>query len=79
MVYQDGISSFEELLQKDGSVKIHHRNFQFLATEMYKVTKGIGPAFMKEIFAKTQMHLLRTHMHTLVLNPSSIIQLITRK
>ena len=36
MVYQDEISSFDELLQKDWSVKIHHRNLQFLATEMYK-------------------------------------------
>ena len=52
MVYQDEISSFEELLQKDGSVTIHHRNLQFLATEMYKVAKGMGPAFMEEIFMK---------------------------
>ena len=52
MVYQDEISSFEELLQKDGYAKIHHRNLQFLATEMYKVRKGIGPGFMKEIVAK---------------------------
>ena len=52
MVYHDEISSFEELLQKDGSVKIRHRNLQFLATEMYKVTKGIGPAFMKDFCKK---------------------------
>ena len=52
MVYQDEISSFIELLQKDRSVRNHHRNLQYLATEMYKVTKGIGLAFMKEIFAK---------------------------
>ena len=52
MVYQDEISSFEEILQKDGSVRIHHRNLQFMAIEMYKVAKGIGPAFMQEIFEK---------------------------
>ena len=52
MVYQDEISSFDELLQKDWSVRIHHRNLQFMAIEMYKVAKGIGPAFMQEIFEK---------------------------
>ena len=52
MVYQDDISSFEELLQIDESVTIHSRNLQFLATEMYKVMRGIGPAFMEEMFAK---------------------------
>ena len=52
MVYQDENSSFEELLRKDGSVTIHHRNLQFLATEMYKVTKGIGPALMQDIFMR---------------------------
>ena len=31
MVYLDEISSFEELLNKDGSVNVHHRNFQLLA------------------------------------------------
>ena len=58
MVHQDDISSFEELLQKDASVTTHHRNLQFLATVMYKVMKGIGPAFMEEIFAKKPK---RTH------------------
>ena len=52
MIYQDENSSFEDLLRKNGSVNIHHRNLQFLATEMYKVTKGIGPAFMQEIFTR---------------------------
>ena len=52
MVYLDETSSFEELLRKDGSVTIHHRNLHSLSIEMFKVFKGIGPVFMKEIFAK---------------------------
>ena len=43
MIYLDETSTFEELLEKDGSVTIHHRNLQFLATEMFKVTQGMDP------------------------------------
>ena len=32
----DKKSSCEELLEKDGSVSIHHKNIQALATKMYK-------------------------------------------
>ena len=42
MVYNDDTSTFEELLDKDGSVTIHHRNLQLLATEMYKLKNGIS-------------------------------------
>ena len=52
MIYQDENSSFTELLRKGGSVTIHDRNLQFLATELYKVVKGIGPPFMEEIFSR---------------------------
>ena len=36
MVYSDSNSSFEQLLEKSGSVSIHHRNLQILAIEIYK-------------------------------------------
>ena len=52
IIYRDEISSFEELLRKDGSVTIHHRNLQFLATEMFKVNRGMSPAFMNNVFPK---------------------------
>ena len=35
--YQDNTSTFQELLNKDNSVSIHHRNLQLLATEMFKI------------------------------------------
>ena len=50
MVYRDEKSSFAELLTKDGSVTVHHRNLQFLVIEMYKVYKGIAPSIMSDIF-----------------------------
>ena len=35
IVHNDKQPSFNELLEKDGSVSIHMRNIQILATEMY--------------------------------------------
>ena len=49
-VYQDETSTFEELLTKDKSVTIHHRNIQFLAIELYKVKNGDVPYLLKNIF-----------------------------
>ena len=54
MVYLDEISSFEELLTKDGSVTIHHRNLQVLAIEMFKVIKGMAPTFMNDILSRNE-------------------------
>ena len=42
-VYGDNKYSFEELRQKGKSMKIHHKNLQVLATEIYKVTHGVSP------------------------------------
>jgi len=50
ITYGDRISTFEELLVKDNSVSIHHRNLQVLATEIYKVINNIAPKFVNEIF-----------------------------
>ena len=50
IAYQDSSSSFEDLLCKDGSFTIHHRNIQRLAIEMYKVYYGISNELMKLVF-----------------------------
>ena len=50
IVYNDQLSNFEELLQRDGSMTIHERNIQKLATEVYKTVNGFGPKFMNEVF-----------------------------
>ena len=49
-IYSDKQSSINELLQKDGSVSIHERNPQVLATEMYKICNGLLTPLMKDIF-----------------------------
>ena len=45
LIYSDKKSSSEELLEKDGSVSIHHRNIQALAAERYKVKSGYNLRF----------------------------------
>ena len=50
LVYKDGQYTFQQLLDKDNIVTIHHRNLQKLATEMYKLQNNLSPKFMKGIF-----------------------------
>ena len=51
VVYNDRLSTFEELLNKDNFVSIHHRNIQCLATEMFKVRFGEAPQILNEVFS----------------------------
>ena len=50
LVYKNDKLTFHELLQLDGSVTIHKRNLQKLATEMYKAKNNISPLPMQELF-----------------------------
>ena len=43
ILYNDDISTFEQLLEKDNSITIHDRNIKLLAKEMYKVNRDIFP------------------------------------
>ena len=44
------MSTFQELLNKDNSISIHHRNFQVLATEMFKINRGLLPDILRVTF-----------------------------
>ena len=50
MIYQDYTTTFDDLLKKDGSVCIHHRNIQLVAIEMFKVKNNICPEIIKHLF-----------------------------
>ena len=50
IVYNDYNSTFEELLMKDNSVSIHHRNLQVFATLLYKIINNQSPELLTNIF-----------------------------
>ena len=56
ITYDDRLSSFKDMLKKDNSVSIHHRNIQVLATAMFKVKNNIVLEIMKEPFALKISH-----------------------
>ena len=60
ITYQDNTSIFQELLNKDNSVSMHHKNLQVLVTAVFKIHWGLSPKFLREIFAsKTSLYNLR--------------------
>ena len=58
IVYRDDNSTYNELLLKDGSVTIHHRNIQLLAIELFKHNKGLSSQIMKNLFEDKDYRLL---------------------
>ena len=50
LVYNDCRSSFDEILRKDKSISIHHRNIHNIAIVMFKVKHKLSPPLMNEIF-----------------------------
>ena len=46
-VYNDTSSTFQELLQRNRSVSIHHKNIQTLTTEVLKVMNNICPPIIE--------------------------------
>ena len=50
MVYNDYESSFQELLELDNSVSIHHKNIRLLVIELFKVKNALSNQIMTELF-----------------------------
>ena len=74
LVYNDDKSSFTELLNRNNSYCVHHKNIQFLAIELYKIKNNISTQIMSELFPlRDNSFLLRnqTDFATSTVNTSS--------
>ena len=74
-VYSDYNSSFNKLLDKEGSFTIHHRNAQRFATEIYKYLRGLSPAILSKAFKvnETIPYDLRMLNELYASNPKTVI------
>ena len=52
LVYNDNISSFNELLAKDGSICFHHRNIHVLDIKLFKLKNDFSPDFLNQVFER---------------------------
>ena len=50
IVYKNHDSTFENLLELDNSVSLHHRNIRLLSTELYKVKHNLSNQVTSELF-----------------------------
>ena len=55
IAYNDYISSFENLLVKDGSVTIHEKNLRSLVTEMFKIKNKLSPPFICDLVKESNI------------------------
>ena len=56
LIHNDKLPSYEELLEKNSSVSIHHKNIQIPAFEMFEIEHGQSPEIVSDIFAHTSQH-----------------------
>ena len=63
-VYSDYRSTFQELLDKDASFSVHHRNIQTLAIEIYKHIHGLRQQLREKFSKLTDLYHL-TSEHTM--------------
>ena len=86
IVYKDNNSSFEELLRKNKSFCIHHRNIQSLAIELFKVKNNLSNRIMCDIFEtrilnynlRSQTDSVRTRVNTSSFGLNSLKYLATK-
>ena len=63
ITYKDKSSTFQELLEKDNSLSIYHRNVQKLSTDINKVMHGFSLPILNDIFVPVPYNFRRNDTH----------------
>ena len=50
LMYNDKTTSNEEVLEKDGSVSIHHKIIGILGVGVFKIKTSVSPAIVSDTF-----------------------------
>ena len=72
IAYNDYVSSFETLLEREGSIPIHQKNIHTLATEIFKAKNDLNPSFMKNIFCPVGHKYNTRHQNLSYPNPKTV-------
>ena len=57
LVYDDSVSTFEELLDKDNSFTVHHHhNIQTLYIELYQAVSGPSQTIFSDLFERKNIY-----------------------
>ena len=70
MIFNDKISNFEELLNKDNTVSIHHNNIHVLA-----IDNNVSPDIMNEVFKLRNTPHFNYDIHRIFLQTQSIVSI----
>ena len=75
IVYNDTVTSFENLLIKDKSFTIHHQNIQLLAIEIYKAIHNLPGGKLGEFFIRNNHNYnLRSESELLLSNINTVFK-----
>ena len=75
IVYNDTVTSFENLLIKDKSFTIHHQNIQLLAIEIYKAIHNLPGGNLSEFFVRNNHNYnLRSESELLLPNVNTVFK-----
>ena len=75
IVYDDDVSTFDQLLVMDKSFCIHHQNNQRLLTEIYKALHDISGNTLKELLVKKEsIRSLRSKLELVIPSVNSILK-----
>ena len=72
MIYNDQISSFQELLDRDNSFTVHHFIVQSSAIEMFKVINTIAASIIDDVFTTYHSYDLRSKSKFIVPNVGTV-------